>query len=492
MIVERPPPSLDYTRFNVYTPLVKSLDLYGEYKHSCENLDWGAFDQRKKALLPNLFSLIIRDICGSRGYGDQLMSTLLLVSPSLREIRSIASEKVIPHFSTVSPAVASLLLKKLTSRCPDLQVLSIFPAKPTAGSGSHTERMLEKFIEISEPLFSHYLSKARQVRELTSNGQIFQRDALPTVASLTLLSRLEIFSRFIEIDPDDILLPENAFPSLQHLKLHLEFNEGTDLWRIDAFRRLTPNDWGFGPLATIAQNSTNLQYLHINFCVCEDCGDGPCDIGYPDLFEELSVIPLKTGILESVWLGPYDPDLYNRFMIAFPEVIELHIPAQNITLDELVHFAKLPKLQHLVLDLYLTFPERNVPPPTPPVGLALHTLETKESFTPTGDLLGPAKLPRAPLLLWPNLQRVVCPDGDKTPIDIRFHNTIMQSLNSFLTITREATKLKNNIINRYVPIELMLFGGLPVVDHPATDSKEWALLSMSFTLYVLNALCFPP
>jgi hypothetical protein len=143
-------------------------------------------------------------------------------------------------------------------------------------------------------------------------------------------------------------------------------------------------------LSYIAKKSPNLQHLHINFSVCEGCGEGPCDIGDSDLFQELSALPLTVVILESASFGFYDSCLYSQVATAFPEVIELRMPAQDATIKELVHFAKLPKLQHLLLNLDLT-PVYREDTPTPAVGLALHTLETKGHFSPTGDLAALAK-----------------------------------------------------------------------------------------------------
>ncbi|CEL53906.1 hypothetical protein RSOLAG1IB_06688 [Rhizoctonia solani AG-1 IB] len=144
------------------------------------------------------------------------------------------------------------------------------------------------------------------------------------------------------------------------------------------------------------------------------------------------------------------------------------MPARDATMKELVHFAKLPKLQHLLLNLDLT-PVYREDTPTPAVGLALHTLETKGHFSPTGDL---AALAKALLLLWPNLQYVTCRRNKDITLGVRFHETIVQSLNSFLSMTREAIRLKDGIAKKYESVELAPSDFLSATHHPTTSSKE--------------------
>ncbi|CAE6478277.1 unnamed protein product [Rhizoctonia solani] len=485
-IIIRLPPSLDFTRFDIYAPLVKSLDLYGDSKHSYDFTGWGTLNQRQRPLLPYLSSLTMRGAGGSRGSGDQLMWTTLLASSTLREVRTVSSGKKRPTPSSVAPVTASLLLSQVVRQCPDLQVLSIFPEPALTNTGNHKEGIFESFLALSQPPFHVYLPQVRQLRELASNRQILRPDVLPVVASLPLLVHLEIFTLSIELD-DDISLPENAFPSLQRLSVYLGSNQGvTDLWRIPALQQLTslriefrdqhndetddPDNWARSLLSTIAKNSPNLRHLHVNFSLCDSCEDEPCDLGDPDLLEELSTLPLETVTLESAWFGIHDPDIFNYIPTAFSRVTELRMPTLNAPLNILAYFAKLPRLQHLVLDLYLTHgPEWNLPPAVP-VGLALHTLETKDNCAPLGDLVSLAK---NLLLLWPNLQRVVCPNDEITGTTTKLmRTTLISSLNTSITAIREATKLKKMIAEKYGPAELALFDSLPTVDYLLPDSKE--------------------
>ncbi|CAE6491407.1 unnamed protein product [Rhizoctonia solani] len=484
-IMIRLPPVLDFTRFDIYAPLVKSLDLYGDSKHSYE-FDWKSLEQRRNSLLPHLSSLTMRSSRGSRGYGDQLMWTILLASSSLREIRFEPSGKNWQYPPTVTPVVASLLLHELASQCPDLQVLSIFPEPASVGTGVQSERVLETFLALSKPPFYHCLSQLPQLCELACNEQILKGDVLPIVASLPLLAHLQISASAIDIDLDDIPLPDNAFPSLRRLSLYLALNGGAvDLWEITALRQLTslhiefrdqhkddlddPDSWALNLLSTIAENNPNLQHLYINFSLCDSCEDEPCNLGNIELLEGLSMLPLKTVTLKSAWFGPYDPDVYGYITDALPEVIELRMPAQPASVQELAKFAQLPSLQHLVLDLDLTSgPEWDLPP-AGPVGLALHTLETEGSCILLGDLVSLAK---SLLLLWPNLQRVVCPD-DGIPSGTKLiRSTLMESLNSSIMMVREASKLKKLIAKKYGLAEAALFNALPTVDYIPFDSAE--------------------
>ncbi|CUA69623.1 hypothetical protein RSOLAG22IIIB_03996 [Rhizoctonia solani] len=418
--------------------------------------------------------------------GDQLMWTTLLASPTLREIRTVSRGKKRPFPSLMAPITASLLLSKVTSQCPDLQVLSIFPEPALAGTGNHKENIFEAFLTFSQPPFHHYLAQARQLRELASNGLLLQPDVLPIVASLPSLVSLDIYTPAIDFDADDTSLAENAFPSLQRLGLYLASNQGTtDLWGISALRQLTslriefrdqhnddtddPDNWARDLLSTIAKNSPNLRHLHVNFSLCDSCEDEPCDLGDPGLLEELSALPLETVTLESAWFGIHDPEVFDYIPTTFSKVTNLSMPTLSASPNTLVYFAKLPKLQHLVLDLNLTHGADWDLEPTAPVGLALHTLETKDNCAPLGDLVALAK---SLLLLWPNLQRVVCPKDDVPSGTKLTRNTLISSLNASITTIREATKLKQVIIEKYGVAESVLFDFLPTVDYLLLDSKE--------------------
>ncbi|KAH7334354.1 hypothetical protein B0J17DRAFT_673044 [Rhizoctonia solani] len=482
------PPLLDFARFDIYAPLVRSLDLYGDSKHSYNFSEWSALNQRQSPLLPHLALLTMQGVCGTRGYSDQLLWTALLASPSLREFRAVSMSSGKPRslLPNVSPVIASLLLGKLTSQCPDLQVLSIFPDSALVGTGSHKEGVFETFLMFSEPPFHHYFAQTQQLRELVTNEQILQNDVLPIVASLPLLEHLQIFTKSIDIDPDDIPLPENAFPSLRRLSLYLGSRQDTDdLWMIPALRQLTylrielrdqhssdigGTDWACDLLSTIAENSPNLRHLHVDFGLCSSCQDEPCDIGDLELFEQLSNLPLETVILGSAWFGPYDPEVYSYIATALPAVVDLRMPAQSGTLQELVHFAKLPRLQHLLLELDLSVGSDWNSPPTVPVGFALHTLETDDAACALlGDL---TVLAKNLLLLWPNLQRVLYP-ASKVAVGMSLvRSTLVQSLNSSIMTVREATKLKKTIIEKYGLAESALFDALPTVDYPPPDLEE--------------------
>ncbi|KAG8762088.1 hypothetical protein FRC11_011214 [Ceratobasidium sp. 423] len=485
-IMIRLPPMLDFTRFDLYAPLVKSLDLYGDSKITYDLSDWKILGRRQNPLLPHLSSLTMRCSRGSRGYGDQLMWTTLLASSSLREIRFMPSGKNRQYPPTVTPVVASLLLQGLATQCSDLRVLSIFPEPANVGATVQSERTLETFLALSKPPFHHYLSQFPQLRELACNEQILQRDVLPIVASLPLLVHLQITASAIGIDPDDIPLPDNAFPSLRRLSLHLASHEGTvDLWEIAALRQLTslhvefrdqhkddqddPDSWARNLLCTIAKNSPNLQHLYINFSLCDSCEDEPCNLGDIGLLGELSTLPLETVTLKSAWFGPYDPDVYDYIEDALAEVVELRMPAQPASAQELVKFAQLPRLQYLLLELDLTSGKEWDIPPIVPAGLALHTLESEDNCMLLGDLVSLAK---NLLRLWPNLQRVVYPE-DETPSGTKLiQSTLTESLNASIMMVREASKLKKMITKKYGLAEAALFDALPTVDYLLPDSAE--------------------
>ncbi|CAE6396813.1 unnamed protein product [Rhizoctonia solani] len=295
----------------------------------------------------------------------------------------------------------------------------------------------------SEPPFHRYLAQAQQLRELASNEQILQNDVLPIVASLPLLDHLQVFAKSIDINTDDISLPQNAFPSLRRLSLYLGSPEDADdLWVIPALQQLT--------------------YLRI------ELRDQHSTLTF-DIFMwiSLSKLPLETVTLDSAWFGPYDAEIYSYIATALPAVVDLRMPAQSGTLRELVHFAKLPKLQHLLLELDFSVGLDWNSSPTAPVGFALHTLETEDTCLLLGDMLDLAK---KLLFLWPNLQRVIYPGSNILPVT-KLVRSLVKTLNSSITTVREATKLKKAIIENYGQAESALLDALPTVNYPPLNLK---------------------
>lgn len=480
------PSNPDFTRFNIYAPLVKALNIYGCSDHPYEFTNWKALTSREAPLLPKLLSLTIKFARSLGGYDDQILWITTLLSPSLREIRAMPAQLSKHHTRTpaIPPLLVALMLKKVVPQCPHLKVLSIFP-DPNVDE-DQAEKPLSTFLSMSEPPFHYYLAQAQQLCELTSNEQILKHDVLLVIGSLPQLARLEIYTDQIDICPESIPLPDYTFPALRQLTLHLSYSEGIeDLWKLGALRQLTSlkidfkdqhddgsdsrDIWARSLLIAVADNSPNLKHLDINFSTCDACGDEPCNLGDYLLFEEMSTLPLETVTLASAWFGPYDADLYSRLAHTWPAVVDLHMPNQPATLQELFALAKLPKLEHLVLDLSLNHPSVACDPKLgQPVALSLHTLESSTRSAPLGDL---AAIAKHLLLLWPSLQQVLWP-GFNSPFigaGSQAYATIMQSLNSWITTIREMSDLKNHISQTYGTEELTFFNGIPTIDRSYSD-----------------------
>lgn len=337
------------------------------------------------------------------------MWIIAFLSPSLREICAVPLiSRNTTRIPSIPPLLASLVLKKVTSQCPGLRKLSIFPDVDYSEQGG-SPGPLFAYLSMSEPRFSHHIAGAQQLQEFISNEKILEGDVLVALASLPHLLHLEIYTDQIEDVPSSSTLPELSFPSLRQLTLHLSVNEGVeDLWTLPALQQLTSiriefrdqhdHDtesrklWARSLLSTIADNSPNLKHLHMNFSSCNACGEEPCDLGDLSLFEDLGNLPLETVRLESVWFGPYDRIVYRRLARTWPQVTNLCIPAQPATLHQLPLFAQLPKLKHLTLDLMLSHPPTcNLAFSAHPAAPPLNTLEVVSTSTPTGNLVAIAR-----------------------------------------------------------------------------------------------------
>lgn len=122
----------DFTRFDVYAPFVKTLkidcqigdDMWDTFGGSIS--PWLTLHSRRqhKPILPNLSSLQL--ILATRKALIQAMWIIALASPSLRSIEALCSADN-PEAVQVSAMASCMILETVTSQCPSLQRLSLFP-----------------------------------------------------------------------------------------------------------------------------------------------------------------------------------------------------------------------------------------------------------------------------------------------------------------------------------------------------------------------------
>lgn len=368
---------------------------------------WSELVSRKTALLPKLSSLTIQFSRGSSGYDSQLLWITTFLSPTLIEIRAnpiIVSTYTRPP--TIPNTLASLILKHVTAKCPNLEVLSIFPGY---ADNEPEDDALFAFLSLSEPPFYQHLANITQLRELVGNGQMLGAEALQAICHLPQLVRLVVHSPRVVLPVGSTPLLDDAFPALRELALHLTCNLGVqDFWQLGVLSRLTSLEieleehhhdeddaeadaWAHNFICFVCENSPGLVDLKLNFNVHNTTGGYIRNLGNRPMLEALSELPLKTVSLTAAWFGPYDADLYGYIPTAFSKIIDLHMPGQPAASRELIHFAKIPLLRHLVLNLNLNGLAHSTHVQTPPVALLLHTLETSVNAGLSGELTATAQ-----------------------------------------------------------------------------------------------------
>ncbi|KAF8598208.1 hypothetical protein BDV93DRAFT_609989 [Ceratobasidium sp. AG-I] len=381
---------------------------------------------------------------------------------------------------TIPNTLASIIIRNVVSRCPNLQVLSIFPGFT---DDEPEDDALFTFLSLSEPPFHQHLANATHLRELVGNSQMLGAEALQVISRLPQLVRLVIHSPRVVLPENSTPLPDDSFPALRELALHLTCNLGVqDFWRLGALSRLTSLEidleehhhdedddeadaWAHDFICFICENSPALDDLKLNFNVHNTTGDFIRNLGNRPMLEALSELPLRTVSITAAWFGPYDADLYGYIPTAFPKVIDLHMPGQPVASRELIHFAKIPHLRHLILNINLNNLAHSSHTRITPVALLLHTLESSVNTGLGGDLIATAQ---QLLLLWPNLQRVVWPHAKMSIPGKQTCRCIGQSLNGWISMVREITKLKRHISQKYGREESAFLDHLPVAEYSHT------------------------
>jgi hypothetical protein len=387
----------DLTRFKMYAPFVKSLEIYGEHARNYETTNWQALAAYAKntTLLPNLVRLTLTAPfpISSR---NQLLWIRTFLGPSLLEIQVI---KMGSSFPSVSFPVASCLLKHISSISPRVQRFSIF-IEPEASHGPEEDSVMMGFWE---PPLHGYFKNLLALQELTCTEIILQPEAFPSITQLPLLERLEIWvdgedmGIWKSVDPKS--LPPNPFPSLRTFSLRrADAGEAFIVLECPAFKNLSslyigldhwPDDpedehWEQQLIDLIARFCPRLTSLSIDFDENDNYPHTLRNLTEPttngdSALSSMSRLPLQTVCLTKAIVGDNVEDSVDAddLKAAWPLVTTLHMPHVLGPFGILCEFSQMPNLQqltlHLVLDsLHLDddfFAQ-------PPGSLSLHTLES--------------------------------------------------------------------------------------------------------------------
>ncbi|KAF8599983.1 hypothetical protein BDV93DRAFT_511215 [Ceratobasidium sp. AG-I] len=340
-----------FSRFDVYAPHVRSLDVYGSRKNTFKVSGWLQLIIRaqQKLLLPNLRTLIM-----------EIPMTIWNKSHSLDLLIESYNPPRISYYA------ASAVLITLAQDQIDLQELCLFPdAKlDPREEGEHTF-----LAPISREPFYHHLLGTKNLRHLSGTMAWLQHKPRLVLSKLPLLESIAIYSDYDAPAGDTHYISRTRSRDLR-----------VAFWDSQNF-------------------------------IITDMDDGdPLTAITPPVLDILSTLPLQ-----SVTLGRMDCPLIpwpNNFEIAWPLVTKLSMPHQELSLDLLHHFAALPKLEYLEPELnveWISTPTIPKPGPHAP----LHTLVSTYKDAEERDFLDVDKIVRWLLSHWPKLSHMICSECDE-------------------------------------------------------------------------------
>ncbi|KAG8736143.1 hypothetical protein FRC10_009651 [Ceratobasidium sp. 414] len=300
----------DFSRFDVYAPWVKHLEVCQKTPPKVQQLDALFQHSATRVLLPNLRSITCTNTDGSA----DLIWVLPFLSPSLLRVEfAITGFTRIPDLSMRE---SSVLLHLLAERCRELQTLSI-PAKADKNKTAPGLYAL-KYVSDDDKAkvkdefqlgLGPFITRIHPLINLSSTAEIFDAACFGTISTWPLLESLTI-----TMDPHkrDYTFPEldtNAFPSLKHLALYRipDMNMFQMIWAASALIkkltsiRLLPSPKFF--------SDSNTKFSDT-------------------LVDVLSILAEQSPLLEDLWLRVLHP--------------ELDRPSYDITLVTLAALQKLP------------------------------------------------------------------------------------------------------------------------------------------------------
>ncbi|KAF8604320.1 hypothetical protein BDV93DRAFT_575055 [Ceratobasidium sp. AG-I] len=225
--------AVDFSRFDIYSPLVRHLRVYGrtskylrsEFRRRC------ALRSQQSALFPKLESITMRssDLFHD---SDALMWIEILAAPTLAELRIIPIKKA-GATALVSYPATSIISKLLSETCPGIKRLELYSINITQDhNGTEPSAILWQ-----DP-FQQSFGSLIHLREVTASVAFIDRRGFKTLGALPNLQKLSI--RGFETRPQNLQLciPQSSFPALTDLSLvQVDSNTLSALMKVRPFAR---------------------------------------------------------------------------------------------------------------------------------------------------------------------------------------------------------------------------------------------------------------
>lgn len=348
-----------------------------------------------KNLLPNLTRLTLKT--PSPSSEQMIMWIQLFLSPTLIEISVVPLAPDQP--ALLSCTEASTLLRHISSICPTLKFLSIFPDKEDTTSYKEQPCDSRSLFDFWNRSLPRQLKQMKFLCELCTTTEVLTPDTIVYLARLPHLRNLAIYpaSRPVILGK---ITEKNAFPALREFSFNwISHKLAAEIWHLPIFDRITslkltlvtqPDDeeidqWVGLLMSVICGSSPCLTNLSINFD-CQDKYDYCVDFSSKPLVKPMKELSLQTLELISVSIEPR-ADAWNLLPSIWSQLTILRLPHNLVESEELILFSELPALQHLLVKLSLSAsPLEDKSSPLNNRNMHFATLKSSSEVKITGDV----------------------------------------------------------------------------------------------------------
>ncbi|KAG8768997.1 hypothetical protein FRC12_005227 [Ceratobasidium sp. 428] len=341
--------SADFSRFDMYAPYVRSLEVHSNTLAS----PWKTLLLRSKQrpLLQHLSSLTIWQEDHENPINKELMWMSVFLTQSLTSIRIRASSG-----TWIRPICgASVLLNIIVTSSPQVKYLTL-PAISEGTEEADSEYCLLNLLP-DRPVAESFRALSN-LRLLTVSFWIFRNGSLQALGSLPRLKILRIFpGRFVVGTPEAVPFEENLFPALGYLQMEkmtwsdakLALGHRFLVKNLVSLKLVLKHETGSlgdaDDTFLMLKGMDRLVKLDINFenqhsyYVVESGGT---------FLSALSQLPLVTVSLSNTRLFNISELHLGQ---VFSSLVELRMPDQHVDMPEFQFFAAIPNLESLAVAL---------------------------------------------------------------------------------------------------------------------------------------------
>ncbi|KAF8604312.1 hypothetical protein BDV93DRAFT_606015 [Ceratobasidium sp. AG-I] len=408
---------VDFTRFDIYAPLVRHLRVYGrtarylqgEHRRRC------ALRSQQSALFPRLESITMHtsDLCHD---SDALMWIEILATPSLAELRIVPIEKR-DATAFLSYLATSSIANTIAKRCPGIKRIEFYPINIPDYDGDKSSDVLWK-----DPLRQSFGSLVH-LREVTSSILFINNGGLATLGALPELQRLSIDGSKKQLQEFELSAPESSFPALRHLSI-IEVDKNSIFALLTVrplLRQLTSllvrqcfesaNEsydvgqychlWLADTLPLILQHIPTLKRL--SYDAGQSVQNEEQGIDLTSLLQAMSELRLEYLSISNLY---FMDDFIKGIPPSCPSLVELRIPAHEVLTEDLHWFAEMPNLKRLAV----RFAINAIPDEQYSFQGPLEVLEsTERHIHEEADCDWIEQAAKFQLSLWPNLRYIARP-----------------------------------------------------------------------------------